>query len=156
MSKTSKSKQKQSAKKQDNNKLLWIIAGIVLILVLALGAIFFWPANDTASVEKLPSEISVDVAAAKREAGAFILDVREPEEWVEYHIPGATLIPLGELEARVNEVPTDQEVVVVCRSGNRSQVGRDILLSSNINQVTSMAGGMKEWSAAGYDTVTGP
>ena len=156
MSKPQKRTQKQSAKKQDNNRLLWIIAGIALILLLALGAIFFWPGNDTATVEKLPSEISVDIAAAKRDAGAFILDVREPEEWVEYHIPGATLIPLGELEVRVNEVPSNQEVVVVCRSGNRSKVGRDILLSANFNQVTSMTGGMKEWSAAGYDTVTGP
>ena len=156
MSKPRKSTQKRSAKRQDNNKLLWIISGIALILVITLGAIFLWPGNDAATVEKLPSEVSVDVAAAKRDAGAFILDVREPEEWIEYHIPGATLIPLGELEARVNEVPSDQEVVVVCRSGNRSQVGRDILLNANINQVTSMAGGMKEWSAARYDTVTGP
>ncbi|MCK4977259.1 MAG: rhodanese-like domain-containing protein, partial [Anaerolineales bacterium] len=63
---------------------------------------------------------------------------------------------LGELEARASEVPLDREVVVVCRSGNRSQVGRDILLKSDFNQVTSMAGGMKQWSAAGYETVSGP
>jgi rhodanese-related sulfurtransferase len=151
----SKSK-RQSGKKQDNKNLLWIIAGAALILVIALGAVFYWPLNNTAASGTLPSEISVDEAAAKREAGAFILDVREPEEWVEYHIPGATLIPLGELETRVNEVPHDREVVVVCRSGNRSQVGRDILLKSDFNQVTSMAGGMIQWSAAGYDTVSGP
>ena len=151
----SKSK-RQSGKKQDNKNLLWIIAGAALILVIALGAVFYWPLNNTAASGTLPSEISVDEAAAKRESGAFILDVREPEEWVEYHIPGATLIPLGELEARASEVPLDREVVVVCRSGNRSQVGRDILLKSDFNQVTSMAGGMKQWSAAGYETVNGP
>ena len=151
----SKSK-RQSGKKQENKNLLWIIAGAALILVIALGAVFYWPLNNTAASGNLPSEISVDEAAAKREAGAFILDVREPEEWVEYHIPGATLIPLGELETRASEVPLDREVVVVCRSGNRSQVGRDILLKSDFNQVTSMAGGMIQWSAAGYETVGGP
>jgi rhodanese-related sulfurtransferase len=91
-----------------------------------------------------------------RDAGAFILDVRQPEEWNEVHISGATLIPLGDLASRVDEVPTDQEVVVVCRSGNRSQQGRDILLSAGYEQVTSMAGGINQWSSAGLETVSGP
>lgn len=156
MSKTRRRSQQKSGKQPENKKLLWIIGGVALISVMALGALLFWPGNNTATVEKLPSEISVDMAAAKKDAGAFILDVREPEEWVEYHIPGATLIPLGELEARVNEVPTDREIVVVCRSGNRSQVGRDILLNSDFEMVTSMDGGMNQWSAAGYETVSGP
>jgi rhodanese-related sulfurtransferase len=84
-----------------------------------------------------------------------MLDVREPSEWVEYHMPGATLIPLGELESRLAEVPQDQPVVVVCRSGNRSATGRDILLNNGFSQVTSMAGGMNAWAAAGYPTETG-
>ncbi|CAG0934541.1 Sulfurtransferase [Thermoflexales bacterium] len=104
----------------------------------------------------LPAEISVAEAAAKREAGAFILDVRQPEEWNEVHIPGATLIPLDQLEQRVNEVPRDKEVVVICRSGNRSKPGRDFLKSAGYTQVTSVNGGMNDWSAAGYPTATGP
>jgi rhodanese-related sulfurtransferase len=85
-----------------------------------------------------------------------MLDVRQPEEWIEYHIPGSTLIPLDQLEARLNEIPQDQEVVVVCRSGNRSQVGRDILLKGGYEQVTSMAGGLNGWRATGYEVVSGP
>jgi phage shock protein E len=104
----------------------------------------------------LPAEISVEEAAAKREAGAFVLDVRQPDEWNAVHIPGATLIPLDQLPARVNEVPKDKEVVVVCRSGNRSQAGRDILKSAGFSHVTSMSGGMNQWSAAGLPTATGP
>ncbi|MBE0696188.1 MAG: rhodanese-like domain-containing protein [Anaerolineaceae bacterium] len=96
-----------------------------------------------------PLEISVAQAAEKRDQGAFILDVRQPEEWDVLHIPGATLIPLGELPNRLNEVPKDREVVVVCRSGNRSQQGRDILLKAGYNQATSMAGGMNQWQAQG-------
>jgi rhodanese-related sulfurtransferase len=94
--------------------------------------------------------------AAKRDAGAFILDVRTQEEWNEYHIPGSTLITLDQLETRLNEVPKDKEVVVVCRSGNRSQPGRDILKNAGFPQVTSMSGGLKEWTTANLPTVTGP
>jgi len=145
------------SKKKNNNKpnnnLLWIGLGIVLVVIV--GALIFKPSN-TPTTDKLPREISVAEASTMRDSGAFILDVREPDEWNAGHIPGATLIPLGELASRVNEVPKDQEVVVVCRSGNRSQQGRDILLSAGFTQVTSMAGGLNQWSAAGLETVSGP
>jgi rhodanese-related sulfurtransferase len=106
-------------------------------------------------VAALPAEVSVAEALALRESGAFILDVRQPEEWDAVHIPDATLIPLGELASRVNEVPRDQQVVVVCRSGNRSAEGRDILLGAGLPSVTSMAGGMNDWAASGYPTASG-
>jgi len=97
----------------------------------------------------------VTEAVARRSAGAFILDVRQPEEWVEGHIPGSTLIPLGELQSRVGEIPRDKEIVVVCRSGNRSQTGRDILRRAGLTRATSMAGGLREWTAEGHPTVRG-
>ena len=78
------------------------------------------------------------------------MDVRTQEEWDEYHAPNTTLIPLDQLEQRVNELPKDQEIVVVCRSGNRSQTGRDILLNAGFEQVTSMAGGLSSWRSSGY------
>jgi len=104
----------------------------------------------------LPDTISVAEAAAKRDAGAFILDVRTQDEWNEYHIPGSTLIPLDQIETRLDEVPNDKDVVVVCRSGKRSQPGRDVLKNAGFTQVTSMSGGLKEWKAAGLPTVAGP
>jgi rhodanese-related sulfurtransferase len=143
----------------------WVWGGLALLAVIVIvvfvsqgagAASVPTTAVPTASLANLPAEISVAEAAAKREAGAFILDVREPEEWAEYHIPGATLISLGELEARVKDVPRDKEVVVVCRSGNRSRTGRDILANAGFTQVTSMAGGLKDWAAANLPTVTGP
>ncbi|MBU3927578.1 MAG: rhodanese-like domain-containing protein [Bacteroidetes bacterium] len=91
-----------------------------------------------------------------RDQGAFILDVREQSEWDQFHIPGATLIPLGELPNRLNEVPKDKTVVVVCRTGHRSAQGRDILLNAGFTQVTSMTGGVTEWQAQRLETVTGP
>ena len=82
--------------------------------------------------------------------GAFFLDVREVVEWEAGHVPDTTNIPLSELENRLNELPTDQDIVVICRSGNRSAEGRDILLDAGFENVTSMAGGVSEWKAAGY------
>ncbi len=107
------------------------------------------------SIRGLPAEVSVAEALALRDAGAFVLDVREPGEWATVHIPGATLIPLGDLATRLAEVPRDREVVVVCHSGNRSARGRDVLLGAGYPSVTSMTGGMTAWSAAGYPTTTG-
>jgi rhodanese-related sulfurtransferase len=125
----------------------------VLILVAAAAATTWLQGSRVAAY---PADISVAEAAAKRSSGAFILDVRQPEEWAEVHIPGTTLIPLGELASRVNEVPRDKDVVVVCRSGNRSQEGRDILRRAGLQKVASMDGGMREWAAAGHPTVSGP
>ena len=104
-----------------------------------------------------PAEISVDEAyKLYNQADVFFLDVRETDEWDEYHAPNTTLIPLGELEARVNELPRDKQIVVICRSGNRSQQGRDILKAAGFTNVTSMAGGLKTWRDAGYPITTGP
>lgn len=156
MSQKKKAHQKtsrQTKKQTFNPTLLW--AGVGIIAVILAGAFLFKPGDSTAA-DVLPREVSVTEAAALRDDGAFILDVREPDEWIESHIPGATLIPLGELASRVGELPQGQEIVVVCRSGNRSQQGRDILLSAGFSQVTSMAGGINQWKAAGLETVTGP
>ena len=60
--------------------------------------------------------------------------------------------PLNELESRLDELPQNEEIVVVCRSGNRSQVGRDTLRNNGFEQTTSMSDGLKAWRAAGYPT----
>ena len=130
--------------------VIWAAISVVTLGAIILYAIF--GGRGGAEIAVYPAEISVQETAAKRDAGAFILDVREQFEWDEYHIPGATLIPLGELASRLDEIPTDQEIVVVCRSGNRSQDGRDILKANGLEQVSSMAGGMLDWQSAGYPT----
>ena len=131
---------------------IWAAAAVILIAVVAMLAL----QNVPSAQATLPAEISVDQAAEMRSQGAFILDVRQPEEWNELHITDATLIPLGELPNRLNEIPKDREVVVVCRSGNRSQQGRDILRSAGYEQSTSMAGGMRDWQTKGLPVVSGP
>ena len=103
----------------------------------------------------LSAEVNADAGYQMVQDGAFMLDVRTQDEWDEYHAPMATLIPLDQLQTRLNELPKDKEVLVVCRSGNRSQEGRDILLAAGFN-ATSMAGGMKDWYAKGFPVEGAP
>jgi len=142
-----------------------LLTGLLIALALAAAACgSAGPAATAAPAASTPvagapaalaAEVSVDEASRLRDAGAFMLDVREPDEWAAGHIEGATLIPLGELAARASEVPADRQVVVVCRSGNRSAQGRDVLLGAGLPSVTSMAGGMNDWAASGKPVVTG-
>lgn len=145
---------RRKAQQRKNNNSLWIWAVVALLTVA--GFAVWMTSRGTAETGNYPREISVEEAVAKRDASAFILDVRQPEEWNEFHVPDSTLIPLGELAARADELPKDQEIVIVCRSGNRSAQGRDILLEAGFTEVTSMAGGLTEWRAAGYPTISGP
>jgi rhodanese-related sulfurtransferase len=92
--------------------------------------------------------VDVATAAAMQADGAFLLDVRQPDERAPRPYRGATLVPLG-TSPRTAELPTDRRIVVVCRSGNRSAQGRDVLLAAGFPAVTSMAGGMNDWVAAG-------
>jgi rhodanese-related sulfurtransferase len=147
-------------------KIWWSVVqgavGTAIILALLMGCPVTAPSLASSSKQTagsseyaLPPDITVSNAAKRRDRGAFILDVREPAEWVEAHIPGSTLIPLAELPKRVGEVPRDREVVVVCRSGNRSQKGRDILIQAGFRKVTNMQGGVKQWRSKGHPTVSG-
>ena len=125
---------------------------LVQVGIVAVGAlvIYLLVATSSGAGGGLPATVSVDKAYSMVQGGAFVLDVRTVEEWDEFHAPGATLIPLGELASRVDELPRDKPIVVVCRSGNRSQQGRDILLAAGFTQVTSMDGGLNQWHSSGY------
>jgi rhodanese-related sulfurtransferase len=126
-----------------------VIVALLVFLIASLGG------EQTRDAGTLPAFVSVDEAHRMYEEGTFVLDVRTPEEWNEFHAPNTTLIPLDELESRVDELPKDQPIVVVCRSGNRSQAGRDILLQAGFN-ATSMNGGLTAWRDSGYQVVSGP
>ncbi len=126
-------------------------AGQVTVVVIVALIIYLIATNSGggATSTTLARDINVDQAYELYQAGTFVLDVRTQEEWDEYHAPNTTLIPLDQLEARISELPKDQDIVVVCRSGNRSQQARDILLNAGFS-AASMTGGLKEWYAKGY------
>jgi rhodanese-related sulfurtransferase/TusA-related sulfurtransferase len=75
-----------------------------------------------------------------------ILDVREKAEYVFNHIPNAVFIPLGELETRLNELNKDNEIFVVCRTGNRSDFAAQKLVEKGFTKVINVIPGMSEWS----------
>jgi rhodanese-related sulfurtransferase len=81
-------------------------------------------------------------------AEVHVLDVREPDEWARGHIDGAQHIPLGELQARVAEVPNDRKVICVCAVGGRSGMATRFLGSEGRDAV-NLDGGMFSWQAAG-------
>jgi rhodanese-related sulfurtransferase len=83
-----------------------------------------------------------------------LIDVREPAEWVEGHVPQARLIPLGDLGARIDEVPTVGTVYLICRSGARSAHATGALRDRGVDAV-NVAGGTDAWRAAGQPIATG-
>jgi len=86
--------------------------------------------------------------------GAYLLDVREPDEWAAGHAPGAHHLPMMEIPARMAEVPTDVEVVVVCRSGGRSGQVTSYLMGNGWDNVRNLDGGMQLWAASGREVVS--
>jgi phage shock protein E len=103
-------------------------------------------------VEELSPDLSVAEVAAVMDGGkVMIVDVREEYEYNDGHIPGAELIPLGEIPGRLDEIPQDMPVILVCRSGNRSGQAYQYLTTQGYTDVHNMLGGMLEWSASGYD-----
>lgn len=91
-------------------------------------------------------EVDPATAAAALEAGtAVVVDVREPDEWAEGRIPGAFHIPLGELPGRLAELPANRDLLLVCRSGGRSDAATEFLRHHGFAQAANLEGGMIAW-----------
>ena len=100
----------------------------------------------------LPVDINTQTVEQLRNRDDVVLiDVREDWEYAEGHIPGATLIPLGQVPDRLSEIPKDKTVVAVCRSGNRSGQATNFLRQQGFENVHNMQGGMNAWSQAGFE-----
>jgi rhodanese-related sulfurtransferase len=100
-------------------------------------------------------EIDVAELARLRHDGAFVLDVRRPDEYEAAHVPGAILLPLDQLEARQPEIPRDQPLLVICRSGARSATAVRALNAAGYD-ATNVAGGTLAWIEAGHEVAEGP
>jgi rhodanese-related sulfurtransferase len=87
--------------------------------------------------------------------GALLLDVREVGEYAEVHAPNATLIPLGEMSTRLNEISAykDKPIAVICRSGRRSAKAVQLLRDAGYSQVSNVNGGMSAWENAGLAVI---
>lgn len=94
------------------------------------------------------------MTAPQVDPDAYLLDVREPDEWQAGHAPDAHFLPMMEIPARLAEVPTDADVVVVCRSGVRSGQVVSYLMGNGWHNVRNLDGGMHAWTAAGRTLVS--
>ena len=100
-------------------------------------------------MERMFSAQVPTVAVSDVPVGAYLLDVREPDEWADGHAPGAHHLPMYEIPARLDEIPTEGDVVLVCRVGGRSAQVTGYLISRGWTNVSNLAGGMVAWEAAG-------
>lgn len=89
-------------------------------------------------------------ARCRDDATLFILDVREPWEFARGHVPEAHLIPVGEIERRVAEVPRNRPVRVICQSGQRSLAVAAYLLQLGYPDVSNVDGGTSAWVERGF------
>ncbi len=139
-----------------SNRYLTRLQVVLLALLVMTAALLLsactagLKAKPSALATAYPVAISPAEAYAKSQQGTFFLDVRTQPEWDQFHIKGSTLIPLEELQARLNELPKGQEIVVVCLTGQRSQRGAAILQQAGFPQVSYVSGGYQAWMAAGY------
>jgi rhodanese-related sulfurtransferase/TusA-related sulfurtransferase len=97
---------------------------------------------------KHPDVVSNEELLQKLGQSPVVLDVREPMEYAFGHIPGAKSVPLGQLEEAISELRhlANEEVYVVCRTGNRSDVACQILTEKGFSKVKNVVPGMSEWS----------
>ncbi|MFM1994476.1 MAG: hypothetical protein RL537_1165 [Actinomycetota bacterium] len=98
----------------------------------------------------MANEVSIDQLQESLAEGAFLIDVREDSEYQSGHVPGAKHIPLGSLGERLNEIPKDQEIWVICQSGGRSMKAANALEDLGYSAV-SVAGGTGAWIQAGKE-----
>ncbi len=95
------------------------------------------------------TRISVDEAKEMIGAGAAVIDVREPHEYTEGHVPGAALIPVNSVYKRREELPQDQDLIFVCALGQRSALGAEMAAASGLTRLFNLEGGTEAWIKSG-------
>lgn len=143
-----------SGQNSHSRHLIWLWAGLGVLLLVIAGIWILRPGAAPVAAEPTSApaaaELTVAQAYDKLLEGAFFLDVRTQEEWADFHIAGSTLIPLSELTDRLDELPRDQDIVVVCRSGHRSLTAANILQQAGFTRLSSLSGGLQAWLDANY------
>ena len=140
----------------DYRKLVYSLArvGFENVIGYLEGGIQAWEAYGlpvtSGDVEDLqPMDLQAMLSNGSR---PVVLDVREPWEYGMGHVPGAKLIPLGELSRRLGELDPEQPVAVICQSGNRSQSAAALLAQKGFQKVYNVVGGTSAWQMSGLKT----
>ena len=134
------------------NRNTRLLLGIGAVLIVAASA--YWLMMPRVADEDY-GDVSVERAREliQEKTALVILDVRTDSEFREGHIEGAVNIPVGELEGRLSELDRDDEILVYCRTGNRSSTAVGILEEDDFTKLYHMDRGITAWISAGYPTV---
>jgi rhodanese-related sulfurtransferase len=113
--------------------------------------------SGAAATANAAAAVDVKQGAAMQSQGVLLVDVREPAEYAQGHAPGATLIPLGQLEQRLAELGSrkDRPIALICRSGSRSGKAQVLLEKAGFTKAVNVEGGMNAWTQAGLPVVMG-
>lgn len=121
----------------------WLATGLAAALGLVAG---------TALAQA--AAVSLDQARAEHQAGqALLVDIREPDEHATGVAPGARLLPMRQLPARLADLPRDKPVLLICNTQNRSRATLDALRAQGWTNLRYVDGGMSEWVRRGWPTV---
>ncbi|AKG21173.1 rhodanese-like domain-containing protein [Calothrix sp. 336/3] len=106
----------------------------------------------TSNINKLQTVNPQTLKKLLEEQNVTLIDVREPGEYAGEHIPGAGLVSLSQFDPRKVPQDEDTQVILYCRSGNRSTMAAQKLFDTGFTKVTHLEGGMGAWKQAGYPT----
>lgn len=120
---------------------------IVMISLFLLTALLV-SACSTASSQLISPDAYVS-QFTETDAEHILIDVRTPQEFAEGHIAGAVNIPFDQISTRLDEIPTNIDVVVYCQSGRRSAIAASTLVENNYSSIYDL-GGIISWTSAGY------
>lgn len=124
---------------------------IVVVLLVGCGA-KATPVTVNADTDLATLPVLIDPATVnqiRERADVLLIDVREQAEYDAGHIPGITLIPMGEIANRLAEIPKDKMVVVSCQSGRRSSQVASFLQEQGYTNIHDLQGGFSAWQQAG-------
>lgn len=141
------------SKKNKNQQTRYIGAAAVVVILFA--AVMFLTSSTnsvTVNVGIVKERISpqdYQSSYISTDSDHILIDVRTAGEYSSGHIAGSVNIPVEELSQRLSEVPSDKDIVVYCRSGNRSAQASDILANNGFDDIYDL-GGIIAWQQAGY------
>ncbi|MDF2904218.1 MAG: rhodanese protein [Bacillus sp. (in: firmicutes)] len=115
------------------------------IIVLVIGFIGFQFMNSSTAVSNISTAELAEKMKAPGDKVVFI-DVREPDEFAAGHIDGMTNVPLSTLSEDTIDFGKDSEVVIICRSGNRSMKAAEALQGFGYKKLVNVQGGMNDWN----------
>ncbi len=117
---------------------------LIILVVIAFVVIYtFMKRRANADVRSIPAMQMEE--AMKDKTGKSFVDVRESGEYKSGHVAGMKNIPLSQFSRRLNEIPRDDEVYVMCRSGHRSMQAAKILKGAGYQNIVNVSGGISAW-----------